>query len=1619
MSKIKQEVVFLNAGLNTDDEEKYIANGDSPYRLNVLVGTDGATGVITNIKGNSLAIDINDHKLILSNTYVTIGSFYNRLTRKCYYFVISQPYDSGGGVYKHDNRLFCYNEDQKTLDLLFIDEHNYFDLDVNYPMRDCTMLDDWLYFNPRISEPKMIDVTRAFNYTNYSKYDTTTAYIYGDKVTFNGGLFIATGAVATSQTPSTHTAKWNRIGDSYMDETRLGFSSEFDYAFNVIKMPPVGRPVLSYESDTHIKINNVRGKVFRFSYRYKYFDNSYSVYSAFSNVTLPEGNEVYNGELVNQNTEKNYIKVAVAPHSPALIKELEVVFRESAGDWKRVKIINRQEQAILDTFGTFSFGFYNNESYIIVDNISVERVQDYVPKEARSQEIINKNILAYGGCLEGFDNIPKEDIEVNLTPVLQSISFLPIIGATKHNVNVGTYIERIDEHGQTIEGVGFDLSWLPGTVIASDIFNITLDGQTEYYTVTIGDAANAGQLIDHLMYFLQGKYKRYYIDNAAVATRIDIWVAYGEYHVADISVAEFCENAGNAVELSKKQGFKTGANHPFCLFYYDENMRRWDAQVSKENTLVFGLEMQGTTVYVPMLNEYSPVLSNTSYRWTIDWEVDHLPPKGAKYWRWGYAGNSLCTNMIQYIIGTGGMVNSAYATDGVNMTKIDITPLQTLTNTVTSTWNQYPSSIITPYAFQKGDRIRLITKAVVAGAGTNLGTLVDGVYEYEILKQDEDPNFIYIQGLIANNGITASGVGVNSLVEIYSPLKSITDTKTVYHEFGDLMYILPDSVGVMTHQGQASLHNQDTALSHTAMGTFDGGDIYHIMRTPSKPLDTTTTIKGAFHESMWYSDFYDSTDYDKGKMGFETSFGERFLNIVRYSRPFFQNTMINGLSTFEEDDANNWPGFKELSDVFGDIVAIYEQGDTLKVYQERKASSILIGRTEYMDSTGKDQVMVSNAILGAIRTSPSNYSTVFPESIARNNKFIYGFDIYNGVVWRDSVNGLFPISGRYAEAGGDADYKMQTYFKLKAKALMESGIDHVDVLSVWDEEYKNLYITFKDYVVDTNCESIIFHEPSNRWISFVDFNQTPQGGFNVPLKLTYEIVRGFEAGIGFSYDEITGFDVFDIETPVNANIYPITSDLQFNITMPMPSVSCSAYIAPTNLPVVMTMGTPTVSVSFLTLSVSSVSWPTGGDAPTPLTVTVTGGTQWLIAYIPDWLYITPEIGSGFLSAGSVVDSGTELWIYPNQALYLSKSDAIIIMDYHNNYYNISATYNPDLTLNVWLAKNPLDTSAMALLGSWSGHGDILSSLIVMSFQVSIAGMGVGEDIVIMYQIIRNGVVDGSGQMAAQNNVLLSDRNFNLSSAAQQGDDITIYLSLGYAAPPIEVINTNATPSNVPMVITMGTPTVTIFEATPSGTNLVWTAAQSGFYDAIPITFTITGASTATLIYSPDWLAITRNSVDDVTYVYDGEVINFYPRTDNIGAIKTGTVVFQTPEGVIINMAVEHSATLITTIAITVDILPSKPYDGTGQNYLGLYGANGAMTIGSDQLSLAWMALSDGSLEEGQQFNGIEITIYRNNSIWFSLVDYNVYNLLEYARTITTPAVGVVGDTINVYLCRYY
>lgn len=94
---------------------------------------------------------------------------------------------------------------------------------------------------------------------------------------------------------------------------------------------------------------------------------------------------------------------------------------------------------------------------------------------------------------------------------------------------------------------------------------------------------------------------------------------------------------------------------------------------------------------------------------------------------------------------------------------------------------------------------------------------------------------------------------------------------------------------------------------------------------------------------------------------------------------------------------------------FGDIKRIVNVGDTLKVYQENKASSIYINK-ELMFSGSGSNIVYKDQILGKINYREENWGATIPGSVLKIHRSVYGIDLEKAVIFRDSANGMFDIS---------------------------------------------------------------------------------------------------------------------------------------------------------------------------------------------------------------------------------------------------------------------------------------------------------------------------------------------------------------------------------------------------------------------------------------------------------------------------------------------------------------------------------------------------------------------------------------------------------------------------------
>lgn len=1044
------EIVFDNSGLNSDNSLEFMKPGDSPadytddWGSRNIMFSPGDNNVLETILGIS-AID-DGYSYSQGNTPEYKGYAVDKENNKVYYFIK----DTTNG----ENCLVEFNPINETGFDQIIWEDTALELGDRFLKPEETpVIDGWIYYNAGSYGLKKINIEFARNYTDYSYWSSGGDYELNDEVRVRDGrIYKCIQAVDPSNTdPRSDATNWEVVSGTYTYPCDSSGDLEA-ISLSRMNVPPVNPVTFAYDSDTAKDINNLRRKLFQFTYRFKYRNHGYSRTAPISKITLPLDDESKDGEVDNAITTNNHLDLAFQAGDLGIVEWVELFVREgNAGTWYYVKRFEDGEE---------TYAFYNDLALEAVDDAVADTIADALPKESDAEVYISENRMLLAGNTEGFDNV---DLTVTMTADTDEISLVSQ-GATRSDPGVNPYaITETTDDGGWFYGK-FDVAALVSGISTGDYIEVYLsvEGSPSYiysfgFILSAAGAATADGFRDQCISQINTNCDADIIAGYSAVTGLtiddsDFWVRCTFSGASDWDDACKIEvYAGGSSVPNKWPGFKSGAHHPFAIGYYDEEFRP------------FGLMTSSTTTpYVPTMPEEGNV-TTTSHRAVVDWTIGHTPPTEAHYWQWFYAGNSDISNFWQYILpatsAVGGVDFSAgtYSNfgSGTAYTAFDISPLIDVTNT-------YAKSQLS-YEFVAGDRLRVITSA---GSGGSLGNLVGTPVDLEIIAFDSTNNYIVV-------AYDASdwGAGNSSLIEIYRPTGGRSE-ETLYYSIG-AVYDIYTSGSDRFHRGQTV----DQSDGVSAEGTLVDGDAYYGGRAFSVAVAGGSV--GTFYpiEAPSYSDFYASDDYSYGKVNLESDKGEVTLTDIRWSNPYFQDTNINGLSTYDAYD------YISIPEKYGDIRALRQLGDVLKVYTDDKAVSVWIGKTEYFDASGESQgVMKSESVLGSIRPQIADLGTTHRESICQTDNYIYGYDFLKGVAWRDGTNGQFPISGSTKSRG--EEYKMFKWFRDKAGQLRSTYASdevHVD----YDDYYEVVFYYFKTNTPG-NTEVVAFHEPSNRWVSFVD-----------------------------------------------------------------------------------------------------------------------------------------------------------------------------------------------------------------------------------------------------------------------------------------------------------------------------------------------------------------------------------------------------------------------------------------------------------------------------------------------------------------------------------------------------
>lgn len=352
-----QDGVFFNGGMNTDDEDRLIPNGDyryAAYSRNYGVNTP-MEGAIQSMTGNTLQ----ENTQLPVGVNIIIGSCED-VEHKALILFVWNEYDN--------HSIWRYTVEDAQYELILQDV--LLNFKKSNQIYHASVVNNLLYwtdnyfgeyagndFNP----PRKINIQKAILYTQSGGTDPD-GY---SEITFNN-------------------LDW-------------------------IKHPPLFSPYFGYLSDLNENSNNLKNKLFQFRYQYVYDDNEESAWSPISEMTLPNYSEYINQTVNIDPYLDNNIKVYIETGS-SIARLIRVAYRiGNTGEFFLYKEYDKSQLSWSD-YTTESIIFKNETSGPAISNS--ERNYDLIPQIAKTIEYLPSNEFAIGNYVEGYDKQEITDSDV-------------------------------------------------------------------------------------------------------------------------------------------------------------------------------------------------------------------------------------------------------------------------------------------------------------------------------------------------------------------------------------------------------------------------------------------------------------------------------------------------------------------------------------------------------------------------------------------------------------------------------------------------------------------------------------------------------------------------------------------------------------------------------------------------------------------------------------------------------------------------------------------------------------------------------------------------------------------------------------------------------------------------------------------------------------------------------------------------------------------------------------------------------------------------------------------------------------------------------------------------------
>ncbi len=386
----KASTNFIAGKMNKSVDERLVPPGEYIDALNVRLGSTEATeiGAVENSKGNSLLTNVEYAGQTVNGK--TLGVYEDGINETLYWFIhdSNNPSSPTGKV----DLIVSFNTNTSSLTYHCIST-SVLNFDEKHLITGINKIEDLLFFTDDINPPRVINVTRDYDYP--------------------------VGGIDTIFKEEDISVIVKPPGYEEFDTT-AGQNS------------PLGSPVVVPIQDYVGQENYLQTRFVTFAYRYRYTDGGYSAISLFSEPAFqPREFRFSIDDYLNAGMYNVYKAFDVTfSTGTKRVVEIDLLFKQTTSNVINVIKRFKKDDLGIPNNDTMTHRFTNSEIYTTLGSDELLRLYDNVPRTAKAQTI-KGNRLIYGNYVDGYDLLSAFDgnkIPINYTvaPVFEEIAGVPL-----------------------------------------------------------------------------------------------------------------------------------------------------------------------------------------------------------------------------------------------------------------------------------------------------------------------------------------------------------------------------------------------------------------------------------------------------------------------------------------------------------------------------------------------------------------------------------------------------------------------------------------------------------------------------------------------------------------------------------------------------------------------------------------------------------------------------------------------------------------------------------------------------------------------------------------------------------------------------------------------------------------------------------------------------------------------------------------------------------------------------------------------------------------------------------------------------------------------------------------